>query len=692
MAEGIKKPVFIGQALLLLAPVAVLLVIGLNSLRQDKLQAHREAAERAQQLADSLAAREVALFAPAKPEPRPGTRYVFQVDASGQLLFPPQIGPLTPKPLLTAGLTREQAESWRSAQKAEAQSNGVAQASAAYTSFLALNPPAGFAANAYYSLGLLQVARGNFAEAANAFRKLAEGHPDALTESGLALKPLAALKLLELRNRVPDIGNAVSLESVCSNLVYEPNPLTRALLRQAGQFARAGGDDSVVKRWMELWTEHERIRGLHALAALHFGNRGSKAVASAWAGAFWFHDDAGDAKGRPGAAPAGPKPEDWLAVHYEQSSTGLWFACYSEGQARTLARTVMDQAGTLANYLSAELSLAGKIMIPSPDENQTATKAPADKGKELLAFAARPETGKPWMEAKVYLAEPAILYRHQRARRFWFGALIACCAVAALVGLVANWRAFKRQQRLSELKSNFVSSVSHELRTPVASVRLLVEGLESGRVSGAAKQKEYLHLMGQECRRLSGLIDNILDFSRIDDGRKQFEFSPTDVEALAAETLKMLEPYAAARKVSLALKAAGKAPPKPETPSLDGLALRQALLNLLDNAIKHSPEGSIVTVGVEWPRLDNGGSRCVWLWVEDSGAGIPKEDHEKIFERFYRRGSELNRETQGIGIGLTIVRHIVEAHEGRVLVRSAPGQGSRFTMELPLERKQETTA
>src|SRR5439155_11941532 len=190
----------------------------------------------------------------------------------------------------------------------------------------------------------------------------------------------------------------------------------------------------------------------------------------------------------------------------------------------------------------------------------------------------------------------------------------------------------------------------------------------------ASKQKEYLHLMGQECRRLSGLIDNILDFSRIDDGRKQFEFSATDVEALAGETLKMLEPYAAARKVSLVLKLAAVAPPKPSAPILDGLALRQALLNLLDNAIKHSPEGNTVTVGVEWTGIDNGGRPCVLLWVEDHGAGIPAEEHEKIFDRFYRRGSELNRETQGIGIGLTIVKHIVEAHGGRVLVRSALGR------------------
>ena len=99
-----------------------------------------------------------------------------------------------------------------------------------------------------------------------------------------------------------------------------------------------------------------------------------------------------------------------------------------------------------------------------------------------------------------------------------------------------------------------------------------------------------------------------------------------------------------------------------------------------------------MTVGVDWTGTNNGEKRCVLISVEDCGAGIPAEEHKKIFERFYRRGSELNRETAGIGIGLTIVKHIVEAHAGRMLVRSAPGQGSKFTMELPLSRKEEATA
>jgi signal transduction histidine kinase len=122
----------------------------------------------------------------------------------------------------------------------------------------------------------------------------------------------------------------------------------------------------------------------------------------------------------------------------------------------------------------------------------------------------------------------------------------------------------------------------------------------------------------------------------------------------------------------------------PSELNLDGRAIQQALVNLIDNAIKHSPKGSLVRVEFEW------NEDRARLWVEDEGPGIPAEEHEKIFERFYRLGSELRRETQGVGIGLSIVKHIVEAHGGHVTVRSNPGHGSRFTIELPATSKPQT--
>jgi signal transduction histidine kinase len=269
----------------------------------------------------------------------------------------------------------------------------------------------------------------------------------------------------------------------------------------------------------------------------------------------------------------------------------------------------------------------------------------------------------------------------------------------------------------------------------------MAESLERRKVSEAPKQQEYFRFIVQECRRLSSLIENVLDFSRIEQGRKQYDFEPTDLVALTQQTVKLMETYAAERGVKLQLVLPGLGTPEPKAaigpqtepltptlspsegergsrrqfnpqPNADGKALQQALVNLIDNALKHSPKGGTVTVGLEVqsPRskvqsqdpaigsqepessLQYPASRFthhvsvsrLLLWVEDHGEGIPAAEHEKIFERFYRRGSELRRQTQGVGIGLSIVKHIVEAHGGKVLVRSAPGQGSRFTIELPV--------
>ncbi|MGA2557903.1 MAG: HAMP domain-containing sensor histidine kinase, partial [Verrucomicrobiota bacterium] len=281
-------------------------------------------------------------------------------------------------------------------------------------------------------------------------------------------------------------------------------------------------------------------------------------------------------------------------------------------------------------------------------------------------------------EFYVFSREEMLAVEQRRTRLF--SALIGAVVLVATAGLLAARRAFYQQQRLSEMKTNFVSSVSHELRAPIASMRLLSESLERGKISDAGKKQEYYRFLVQESRRLTSLIENVLDFSRIEQGRKEYQREPADLDAIVEDTIKLMLPCAAEKQVELARHPLiGPGP----LVSCDGLALQQALINLIDNAIKHSPPGAKVEVG-----LEDGAPNGVRLWVEDQGPGIPPEEHEKIFERFYRRGSELRRETQGIGIGLTIVKHIVEAHGGRVLVRSAVGQGSRFTIQLPAASEQ----
>lgn len=282
------------------------------------------------------------------------------------------------------------------------------------------------------------------------------------------------------------------------------------------------------------------------------------------------------------------------------------------------------------------------------------------------------------LAVQLYLAQPEQLLAQHRQRTLLTGALLLGVAFVAALGLAAAWRSFQKQLRLNEMKSNFVSSVSHELRAPIASVRLLAESLERGKISEPQKQNEYFRFIGQECRRLSALIENVLDFSRIEQGRKQYEFEPTDLSALVEQTVKLMQPYAEERGALLKCEVRSA---KCEI-DVDGRAIQQALVNLIDNAIKHSPKDSSVTVKLESDALNSQPS-TLNLSVSDSGPGIPASEHEKIFERFYRLGSELRRETQGVGIGLSIVKHVVEAHGGRVRVESEVGKGSSFTIELP---------
>src|ERR1051326_575204 len=391
-------------------------------------------------------------------------------------------------------------------------------------------------------------------------------------------------------------------------------------------------------------------------------------------------------------------------------ATNPWFLCRSELEVSQELASYLNDKKQVPEYFGIGLEIAGKQLRESALDLRLWRGTGFLEGSHgnrkiylplmatnILASAVLSEAGIPELRVNVYLTSPSALFKRQKDRTFWFGSLVAASAFAAFVGLLSAWRAFNRQQELTEMKTNFVSSVSHELRAPIASVRLMAESLDRGKISDPPKQREYFRFIGQECRRLSSLIENVLDFSRIEQGRKQYEFEPTDLLALIKQTVKLMEPYALERQIALQLDLKNLPPATCNLELLlDGRAIQQALINLLDNAIKHSLNGQTVSVTLESsPETahSNHASRIthhetrdasvVRISVQDNGSGIPPEEHEKIFERFYRLGSELRRETQGVGIGLSIVKHIVEAHQGRILVQSASGQGSRFTIELP---------
>jgi signal transduction histidine kinase len=489
------------------------------------------------------------------------------------------------------------------------------------------------------------------------------------TESGISFQDLACYQMLNAQTTL----TRPPLAAVWRRLFRTPSFLAPALLEMAE--GKTNGADSSIQenvRWMRLYWDSQsatrrHLEPLRKLPEFRSGSRNSY-----WAR--WSHTPSDRALAF---------FEPCLYKNYEDGtplSGQGWIIAFVPGQVieAIFTRALAENQFLVPDYAVAAISVENEPLSirggnSRPDEKSRIVMATTKFGEGIY----RPDAAS--LSVSFYLTSREKMLAAEQRRARLFGALIGAAVLAALAGLLTARRAFYQQHRLGEMKTNFVSSVSHELRAPIASMRLLAESLERGKIVEAAKQQEYYRFLVQESRRLTALIENVLDFSRIEQGRKEYQFEPADLDALAEQTVKLMLPAAAEKQVELAWH---PGPGPGPLPSCDGLAVQQALINLIDNAIKHSPAGATVTVG----REDAAPNR-VHLWVEDSGPGIPPEEHGKIFERFYRRGSELRRETQGVGIGLTIVKHIVEAHGGRVLVRSAVGQGSRFTIELPMTQE-----
>ncbi len=254
--------------------------------------------------------------------------------------------------------------------------------------------------------------------------------------------------------------------------------------------------------------------------------------------------------------------------------------------------------------------------------------------------------------------------------------LSAALAAVLLGGVLLTLRTSSREMKLSRMKNEFVSNVSHELRTPLASIRVFAELLRLGRVETPEKTREYGEYIETESRRLSQLINNILDFASIESGRKTYHFERCDVREVVCETLKTFG--VRLRQSGFNIHLEGADIPLPPA-RIDAGAVAQSLSNLLDNAVKYSNGKTDVTVAL---RRDGD---WIVVAVTDQGIGIPRDEQRKIFDRFHRVSTGLVHDVKGSGLGLSIVRHIVDAHRGRVTVESRPGEGSTFSIHLPVE-------
>jgi signal transduction histidine kinase len=252
--------------------------------------------------------------------------------------------------------------------------------------------------------------------------------------------------------------------------------------------------------------------------------------------------------------------------------------------------------------------------------------------------------------------------------------ILGVLSLLMIGGLVLTYRSVNKQVALARLKSDFVSNVSHELRTPLALIRLYAETLELGRITTHEKKNEYYSIIRKESERLTALINNILDFSRIEAGAKEYDFRETDIAELVHNTLDSYryqieqQGFALEEQIDRSIPAV----------KVDREAIARALVNLVNNALKYSANEKFL--GVKLYRDQS----LLKLEVIDRGIGIERHEQARIFEKFYRTCDPLVHNTKGSGLGLSLVRHISQAHGGDVAVESTPGRGSKFTLTLPL--------
>lgn len=271
---------------------------------------------------------------------------------------------------------------------------------------------------------------------------------------------------------------------------------------------------------------------------------------------------------------------------------------------------------------------------------------------------------------EIVAMKPELIDADARRQGSWAMLVLATSMVVCGLALAMLHHSLRRERQLSDMKSQFVASVSHELRAPVASIRLMAEGLEAGKVEGEMVG-DFHRLIARESARLSTMVTNVLDHSRIEQGQKVWRKQACDLRALTEESMRVMEPLAQEKGIVLEADLA-------EIEALvDAGAMQQALVNLLDNAIKFSPpQGHVL---VKLGSIEN----VVTLSLADAGPGVAEAEKAMIFERFYRSGNELRRETQGTGIGLSLVKSIVEAHGGTASVETPPQGGSIFLIKFP---------
>lgn len=249
--------------------------------------------------------------------------------------------------------------------------------------------------------------------------------------------------------------------------------------------------------------------------------------------------------------------------------------------------------------------------------------------------------------------------------------LVVLMNIFLFIGAWFVYRSVRNEVKLAQIKSDFVSNVSHEIKTPLALINMYSETLEMGRINSEEKKIEYYKTINKEARRLSRMVNKILSFSKIENGKREYNFAQTDINIIVEKVISTYQHHFKNSNFTCKFNLEENLPQI----NVDEEAIIDALNNLIDNAMKYSADIKVIEI--------NTGIKAEWVYVEvkDSGIGIKQKDHALIFDKFYRvTDGNLAHQAKGSGIGLNIVKHIIDSHNGEIKIQSSYGKGSSFAL------------